>query len=551
MGRAPEVVVCSRRAAKEGVRPGMPIAEARAIEPRLDVYEEDPAGDLRALKRLAQWAERYSPIVGLEDDPSPQSLLVDITGCAGYFRGEEKLRQRAACEFTEAGWAPRIALADTIGAAWALAHYGGQLAPRVEKQSRSDPLWHGPLWHGPLWHGLPTVPRSRPEVSHQEGDLRSPEWHGQETVPQQVETVPQQGQSRSDCTTLETERLLQQLPVAALRLPADTVHNLAQLGIERIGSLLALPRNEIPARFGSLVLQRLDQALGRQPEVIVPHRTPSEIEAIHSFEYPTDRLEVVTYALDRLTERIQQPLCERNCAARRIECWFYYPSEPPLRLEVGLFRPSRSPQYLGMLLHAQLEQVRLAEPVSALRLHVSAAEPVVDGQAEFFETGQSDGIAGAAALVDCLSSRLGPDAVTHVRMVPDFQPEYACRFEPMIPRIADLRLQIADRKKHSRKIGNPQSAICNPFLRPLRLWPKPVGIEVMSAVPEGPPFQLRWAGKKYRITRSWGPERIETGWWRGQDVRRDYYVVATDVGTRLWIFRRGEDERWFLHGSFD
>ena len=73
----------------------------------------------------------------------------------------------------------------------------------------------------------------------------------------------------------------------------------------------------------------------------------------------------------------------------------------------------------------------------------------------------------------------------------------------------------------------------------------------MSAVPEGPPFQLSWGGKKYGITHSWGPERIETGWWRGQDVRRDYYVVATDAGTRLWIFRRRDDERWFLHGSFD
>src|SRR5437016_9901041 len=85
-----------------------------------------------------------------------------------------------------------------------------------------------------------------------------------------------------------------------------------------------------------------------------------------------------------------------------------------------------------MLLHAQLEQVRLTEPVCALRLHVSAAEPAVDAQTEFFETGQNDGITGASALVDCLSSRLGPDAVTHVRLVADFQPEYACRFEPMI-----------------------------------------------------------------------------------------------------------------------
>jgi protein ImuB len=56
---------------------------------------------------------------------------------------------------------------------------------------------------------------------------------------------------------------------------------------------------------------------------------------------------------------------------------------------------------------------------------------------------------------------------------------------------------------------------------------------------------------EYRVTCSRGPERIETGWWRGQDVRRDYYAVATRAGSRFWIFRRREDSRWFLHGCFD
>jgi protein ImuB len=56
---------------------------------------------------------------------------------------------------------------------------------------------------------------------------------------------------------------------------------------------------------------------------------------------------------------------------------------------------------------------------------------------------------------------------------------------------------------------------------------------------------------EYRVTSSCGPERIETGWWRGQDVRRDYYAVATQAGSRFWIFRRREDSRWFLHGCFD
>jgi len=47
-----------------------------------------------------------------------------------------------------------------------------------------------------------------------------------------------------------------------------------------------------------------------------------------------------------------------------------------------------------------------------------------------------------------------------------------------------------------------------------------------------------------------GPERIETAWWRGPTVRRDYYVVETESGARFWVFRRLRDGGWFLHGMF-
>src|SRR5207302_1119296 len=86
--------------------------------------------------------------------------------------------------------------------------------------------------------------------------------------------------------------------------------------------------------------------------------------------------------------------------------------------------------------------------------------------------------------------------------------------------------------------------------RPLRLR-EPAPIDVVAVVPDGPPARFTWAGVDYVVTRCWGPERIEAGWWRGDDVRRDYYVVATQLGTRLWIFRRPGDGRWWLHGSFD
>src|SRR5262249_17531324 len=96
-----KVLVCCDRAARAALRPGMPVAEARATCRHLAVCDEDPASDLRALRKLAGWAERYSPTVGLEEGPTPSCLLLDVTGCAACFHGEDRLAYRAEREFDE------------------------------------------------------------------------------------------------------------------------------------------------------------------------------------------------------------------------------------------------------------------------------------------------------------------------------------------------------------------------------------------------------------------------------------------------------------------
>ena len=86
--------------------------------------------------------------------------------------------------------------------------------------------------------------------------------------------------------------------------------------------------------------------------------------------------------------------------------------------------------------------------------------------------------------------------------------------------------------------------------RPLHLESQPRPLVVMSVAPEGPPARFRHAGHDQPIVRTWGPERIETGWWQGGCVRRDYYQVETAGGQRYWLFRELNTGRWFLHGTF-
>ncbi len=134
------VVAASEAARRLGVQVAMPLAEATALAKRqtrggqksLVVQEADPLADRQALVQLAQWCQRYSPLVGLEEAAAPESLFFDVTGLAPLFGSEQALAERAAGELAARHLSVRIAIADTLGAAWAVAHYSFRAtAPQI------------------------------------------------------------------------------------------------------------------------------------------------------------------------------------------------------------------------------------------------------------------------------------------------------------------------------------------------------------------------------------------------------------------------------------
>src|SRR5262245_25446168 len=104
-----------------GLKPGMALADARAMYPRIAVADADPDADRHLLSAIADWCDRYTPLVGL--DP-PDGLILDITGCAHLFGGEEALRRDIEARLSMQGLQARAAVADTVGCAWAVARYG-------------------------------------------------------------------------------------------------------------------------------------------------------------------------------------------------------------------------------------------------------------------------------------------------------------------------------------------------------------------------------------------------------------------------------------------
>jgi protein ImuB len=488
------VTACSRSAGAHGVVPGMPLAEARALCAGIPASFEphDPQADREALRRLAEWCQRFSPLVAMEETAAPDSLLLNITGCAHLFGGEEALAAQVVAELSGLGYWATAACADTIGAAWAVAHYGCRRSLIV-----------------------------------------SPSGH--------VEA-------------------LRPLPVAALRLPAHVVELLLQFDIRRIGALLELPRDDLPARFGALLNQRLDQALGNISELLTYEPWEEPVETSWSFEPATADRRALETVLGHLLEQVLERLRPRQLGVQRLTCSFALAAREALPLPVSLLRPSASSGYLMELVRLHLERLRVPAEVSAVTIRATAV-PLEIQQGRIFESDdRDDRRQELPALIERLSSRLGEKSVLRPYPRADAQPEFAWRYEAWLG-TSSVERDARSAKRRARRKTLPSSTLNAPTLhsptlpatyasRPPYLKVRPIAVAVVSIVPGGPPLRFEWQGHSHVVARYWGPERIETGWWRGPDVRRDYYLVETSTGERFWLFRTIVEEKWFLHGAF-
>src|SRR5262245_32299384 len=139
------VVACNAKAHERGVRLQMPLTEAATLAGHRGeclVLPHDPAADLAALARLAKHCERFSPLVGwqtvagraspasklpkkpaddfqFQNSPGPDCLFLDVTRIGVLFGGEENLIGEVIADLSRLGYQARVAVADTIGAAWA------------------------------------------------------------------------------------------------------------------------------------------------------------------------------------------------------------------------------------------------------------------------------------------------------------------------------------------------------------------------------------------------------------------------------------------------
>jgi protein ImuB len=440
-----------------GLKLGMTIADAQTLVPDLTVAEADPAGDHAALAELAAWAvRRYSPIAC--PDP-PDGILIDSTGCDHLFGGEPAMLADMHACLSRGGIAVRAAVADTPGAAYAVA--------RV----LADP----------------------------------------------IKIVAQGG----------IEQALRPLPAAALRLPPAIVAGLFDLGLRDIGQILDAPRSALAVRFGPVVGQKLDWALGATPELIAPYLPENLPQRRLVFAEPLANPVSLERAARDLTQQIAADLERRAIGARCLDLLFERVDNSIQAIRVGLAQPSRNPHHLLPLLRGRLETIDPGFGIDAASLIASHVEPLPAQQLATILNGGTPGD-DISELVDRLT------CLPSVRQVLRFAP-----VESDLPQRSVQRLQ----------------ALAPPARQTWPAWPRPTRLidppELITAIPPDAPGMFVWRGHTHRICKCDGPERIHGEWWqapREVAATRDYYRVEDETGARFWIVHSGGT--WHVQGLF-
>ena len=331
---------------------------------------------------------------------------------------------------------------------------------------------------------------------------------------------------------------LGRLPLACLGWPAKTLADLSAMGLRQVRDCLRLPRDGFARRFGPHLLAELDRALGRSPDPRIPFRAPPRfaagLELAGEIREAPRLLDAAACLLDALGGFLET----RQGGVQSLELEFAHADRAVSSLRLGLSAPSRDPAHLRELLAGRLERLALPAPVLGVRLCSGAVQSLPPSD-RLLHAPRQPGLR-LPKLVERLRARLGEEAVHGLCLLPDHRPETAWRRTGLGGNggnrdIPDFRNTKIRNVPISPKIRNV------PISRPL--W--------MLAEPQRLPRRQGRPCYRGALTLESGPERIETGWWDGRDVARDYYVATNPRGMRLWIFRQRRGRRpWFLHGIF-
>lgn len=501
---AMRIAHCDEKAARSGLRIGQGLADAKAAHANLDVVPANPEADKALMMAIADWCDRYTPLVAFD---GPDGLFMDVTGCLHLFGGEAALMSDLLARLFDQGFCARAAIATNAGTAFAASRAGSHDATFVEPGAEAQIL----------------RPFGLSALRLDEALIAGLEKVGLKTIGQIMDVPRAPLTRRFGCLPfMRLDQALGQIDeVLSPRLPVPDFSSERRLAepvgliedIERLVFSLGgqvqsvLAKKGVGARMMELTLFRIDGQVSRlcvgtshpvrDPETIVKlfrERLKSlgdDFDAGYGFDIV--RLNVLSASNFDETQ--------------------------------GDFNDGAGPDK--------------SHDIHTLMDRISAR-------------------LGSNMMMQDQSGRANGSSVCVGRLEPH---------ESHLPERAETYVPVTQRAKSAKpKSVKPNSAPPPHALgvRPVRLFDPPEPVDVVAQVPEGPPVQFRWRRALYRVERFEGPERLAGEWWcedlvaKGTPAPRDYYRVEDGDGRRFWLFRQGlygprggqEPPRWFMHGLF-
>ena len=479
---------CSPAAEALGIRPGMPVAFARAVAQEVQTAPWNPQQEFRELYRLALWARRFSPLTGVDDallhaarsntlastEPRSWGLVLETTGTERVHGGEVRLTQRVYRALQRAGIEAQLAIAPTIGMAWGLSRF----------------------------------------AEHR-------------------------------ITVSERLELPQLFPLRALRLPHEILTGLAQLGVHTVGQLLQIPRQTLGVRFGKLILRRLDEIQGAIPEpfhIITPR---ARFRVAQVYDAGIVSREQLAVGIEAVVEQLLTQL--RNAHRELLRCTLHLRGYTEQGLHtivtkrLALHSATNNTKALMRLWGVALERVAL--PPRIERIALEATQTQAPNRFQLDALDRTGGCcAGIEELLNTFVVSLGEDAVQQAEIVESYLPEESFRFTP-------LQQQKKEAKQTSPEHLIPQRPpVLFPtpqLMRTFAMLPDspPTWFEW-----RGKRHQVRHSCGPERITTSWAATSLATS--EGQDAAatREYFRLEDESGRWLWVYRERESLRWYVHG---
>ncbi len=327
------------------------------------------------------------------------------------------------------------------------------------------------------------------------------------------------------------------LPPAALRIDREIIQRLHKVGLSTIRHFIGMPRPSLRRRFGTQLINRIEQATGKKEELllsiipIIPHQ-----ERLPALE-PILTRTGIDIALNELLSALTQRLLTTGHGIREARFTWHRTDGTTGQLEIGTNRATTNTSHLFRLFENKLDTIDPSPGIELFTLDSPKTERVNPIQEKIWEnTGGLDD-QKLAELLDRYESRFGRGHLHRFLPAAHHWPERAITSTNSLLEAAPVSWNNTSRP------------------RPVQLLKTPERIEVTAPIPDYPPMLFRYKDRLHKIVKADGPERIEQEWWISQGEHRDYYQVEDEAGSRYWLFRLGhytgdKSHQWFLHGFF-